>query len=246
MFHNKRCYRRSMRSTRQALFGPNASDPPIAVSHRKLRQTNYIGDSSSIEFRECRIRTILLVDQLAFPVFMNQQSDESSKRRLFDDAYAWHSTEVLAFLKSRVYPKVEDAEDLAQDVWLRFRENLGKLQPDSNYRAWLFQVAHRLLIDRHRTHRSTSTIHTDDGIIDIVDYRSPDGDLDSVDDEERLALRECLTKLSPKQQAIVLLRMEGTPHEAVAEKLKIKAATVMTSFHRAKAVLLECIQRKVG
>ncbi|MBN2500449.1 MAG: sigma-70 family RNA polymerase sigma factor [Anaerolineales bacterium] len=51
-----------------------------------------------------------------------------------------HSREIYAFLW-RMLQDTKDAEDCLQDTYLRAFKAYGRLNPDSNYRAWLYKIA---------------------------------------------------------------------------------------------------------
>ena len=43
-----------------------------------------------------------------------------------------------------------DAEDLYQETWVRVSDNLPQYDERGSFKAWLFQIARRLVIDHHR------------------------------------------------------------------------------------------------
>ena len=45
------------------------------------------------------------------------------------------------------------AEDLFQQTWLRVMERISNYDPERNFEAWLFSVAHNLTIDHLRRYR---------------------------------------------------------------------------------------------
>ncbi len=67
--------------------------------------------------------------------------------------------ELLGFLRRR---RPQDAEELAQEVWLRVTAADAPEEPAA-LRAYVFTVARRLLIDRHRRSRTIGTLVALDG-----------------------------------------------------------------------------------
>src|SRR3954454_7021630 len=59
-----------------------------------------------------------------------------------------HSGELFRFLSASVGPV--DAEDAFQETFLSSLRAYPKLRDASNLRAWLFQIAHRKVLDVHR------------------------------------------------------------------------------------------------
>ena len=62
-----------------------------------------------------------------------------------------HRDSLMGFLVNRVG---RDAEDLYQETWVRVSTRLDTYDEQGSFRAWLFQVARRLVIDHHRRSRS--------------------------------------------------------------------------------------------
>lgn len=58
-----------------------------------------------------------------------------------------HRAELVAFLARRA---PEDAEDLAQEVWIRVTRAAPMCSDEAAFRGYLFTVARRLLIDHYR------------------------------------------------------------------------------------------------
>lgn len=68
----------------------------------------------------------------------------------FQDVYVQDSEKLGRFVHNRVKNEY-DAEDLIQEVWTRFYQQLQKGQPLENDRAWLFYVARNLVTDYYRS-----------------------------------------------------------------------------------------------
>jgi RNA polymerase sigma-70 factor (ECF subfamily) len=96
-----------------------------------------------------------------------------------------------------------DAEDLTEMVFVRAWEALGRYRPtEAPFSAWLYRIAHNLLIDRHRTQRMLDTL--DEQVPDVA----PDGDPESqaARRERARSLAQALARLDPVQQQVLTLR----------------------------------------
>jgi RNA polymerase sigma-70 factor (ECF subfamily) len=69
--------------------------------------------------------------------------------KCIQDAWDLHQRELLRFVMRRI-PDAHEAHDLVQEVFLRASRLENGLCGIANRRAWLFQVARHLLIDRYR------------------------------------------------------------------------------------------------
>src|SRR5262245_23190944 len=99
-----------------------------------------------------------------------------------------------------------DAEDVVQDVWLRWRDaDHGALQ---SAEAWLVTVATRLAIDRLRATRNEREAYVGTWLPEPlveVDERTPERLLERADDVS-VAFLHVLERLAPEERAAYLLR----------------------------------------
>lgn len=83
-------------------------------------------------------------------------------RTLLDDRIARHRRELLAFLRRR---NPAEAEELAQDTWMRVARANPVCPDDGSFRAYAYTVARRLLLDHHRARaRSVSLVPLEGGV----------------------------------------------------------------------------------
>jgi RNA polymerase sigma-70 factor, ECF subfamily len=124
-----------------------------------------------------------------------------------------------------------DAEDVASDVWLDVARGLRRFDGDqSAFRAWVFTIARRRVIDAGRKQQRR---RTDPVSPQVVDRASAD----TADElEARLALDAALRRVArlPGDQAeVVALRvLAGLSAEQVAEIVGKRAGAVRVLQHR--------------
>jgi RNA polymerase sigma-70 factor, ECF subfamily len=110
-----------------------------------------------------------------------------------------------------------DAEDIASEVFVRALESLDSYQERGlPMEAWLFRIAHNLVVDRLR--RSNRFERADD------DYEEPAGSSDPASiAEERILMKDvkaAMACLTPQQRDVVTLRFfAGLDSREVAEVL---------------------------
>jgi len=68
---------------------------------------------------------------------------------------------IKAFLHSRV-SNPADVEDLLQEISIKIFTGLPALRDHSKVHSWLFQTAHRTIIDFYRKNGRTGDLHPDD------------------------------------------------------------------------------------
>lgn len=93
----------------------------------------------------------------------------------FEKIYEHESDAIFRFCLVRVSNR-EQALDITQDTFLRFWQSLEKKEDILNNRAFLFTIAHRLIIDWYRKKKSFSLDHMlsvdNEGGYDVLDEKS--------------------------------------------------------------------------
>ena len=136
------------------------------------------------------------------------------------------------------------AEDLTGEVFARF---LGAIQrgkgPQSNLSAWLYRVAHNLVVDHYRQRDRSDGLPLDEGLM-----AAPDDPTKVV--EKRLAqqhLRVAISHLTTEQQQVVVLKfIEGFSNQEVGHILDKSVGAVKSLQHRALASLRRVLHGDQG
>jgi len=117
---------------------------------------------------------------------------------------------------------VEEVEDIVQDSFLRLLSHGPQDLRAENARYWLFRVAHNLAIDRQRSAWRTflDSEANFDVLLSVVS--SPDSNPEKIylAQEQRKLIQTGLTKLTPRQQHAIYLRINGFSYKAIALQLK--------------------------
>ena len=140
----------------------------------------------------------------------------------------------------RLLGRREDAEDLAQEAFLRLHKALPKFRGDSRVSTWLYRTVTRLAIDQMRRDRLRQRLffsrHTDNEL-DPVETASDPRANPARELHARQAIQQlqmALSDLSPRQRAIFTLRhYEGLQIKEIAALLDLGEGTVKSHLHRA-------------
>ena len=142
----------------------------------------------------------------------------------------------------------EDAQDLAQEAFLRVFKNLASFDFEHGFTTWLYRIVTNLAIDHLRKRRpAVSTARGDD---DEADLDLPDPDVERPSqglEREELAreVRACLEGLAPHFQSVLLLReIEGLPCNVIAEIVGATHVTVRWRLHRGRRLFQEEWERR--
>ncbi len=80
---------------------------------------------------------------------MRAQGNTSSATRETENLFGEHRESLLRYIRYRLSDRSE-AEDIAQESFIRFYQALSREEEISQPKAWLFRVAHNLLVDLGR------------------------------------------------------------------------------------------------
>jgi RNA polymerase sigma-70 factor, ECF subfamily len=137
-----------------------------------------------------------------------------------------------------------EAEDVAQEAFLRLYSHLQGGKPVPNVRAWLFRVAHNLAVDRQRNEHRAEPL-TADGWRQLGEHLAdpaPQPEQTTLEREKMARMQAALVRLSPQERHCLYLRMEGLRYREIAEVLGIQTPTVVTFLTRGIKKLTKDLQ----
>lgn len=149
---------------------------------------------------------------------------------------------VVAFCQRMVGSR-DDAEDLAQDSFIRVYRYLNRLRPEARFSTALFGIARNLTLnflrDRGRRGRGkTQSLTRDDDLqAPIHDEANNPGRRARLREMETL-LERALERVSPEHREVLVLReLNGLDYEAIAAVTKCRKGTVKSRLARAREQL---------
>ena len=171
-------------------------------------------------------------------LLVNQAKDGS--RSAFAQLADQFQAEVFRMVYYRIRSRA-DAEDIAQDVFLKAYQKISSVKDASRFRGWLFSITLNRIRDFQRKKRFRSLFKVDD---ENIEYQSPAET--ATDQPEALdhVLREdfwrqirlILNKLSKMEREVFLLRFfDHLNINEIAGALKKNESTIKTHLYRALA-----------
>ena len=191
--------------------------------------------------REAAIHDAALVrrfnrgDESAFVEIMTRH-----RKRLFGVAFA--------MLKNRA-----DAEEIAQDAFIRAYRALGKFRGDASLSSWLHCITLNLARNRYwyffrrRRHATISldcAAHEENGnsFSEIVATEDAGPSREAVSSEFTELVALCMEELEPRPREILILRNSlNRSYEEIAAELWISVGTVKSRIARARKSLRELL-----
>ena len=164
----------------------------------------------------------------------------------FEDIVRAHEATVY-HLALRQLGNREDAEDAAQEVFLKAYAALGSFRGESRISVWLYRITNNVCIDLLRRRRDTVSLSAESGEGETLELEIPDERFDPAALAERRDLREqvgkALNLLPPDAREILLLReLGGQRYDEIAEALDIDIGTVKSRIFRARKKLCALLE----
>jgi RNA polymerase sigma-70 factor (ECF subfamily) len=168
-----------------------------------------------------------------------------------------HSAEFLTFMRAyqdmvfstaaRLSGDDAQAEDIAQEVFLRAYEHFHDLSRSSSAGGWLKTVATNLTLNylsRHRKRRRLFSELQETADDPPADWGVPDTIVADIDaDQRRRLIDDALQSLPPHQRVpLVLFHFDELSYQEIADKLQMSLAKVKTDIHRGRAAMLEALR----
>jgi RNA polymerase sigma-70 factor (ECF subfamily) len=136
-----------------------------------------------------------------------------------------------------------EAEDIAQEVFLRVHRSVADFRGEAKLSTWLYSIASHLCLnrlasgDRHRVREGEETL-----------MRLPSADVGAAETLERgerdAALLQAIASLPEERRIVVVLRdVEGLSYEEIARALDLEPGTVRSRLHRARLDLKDKLER---
>jgi RNA polymerase sigma-70 factor (ECF subfamily) len=159
-----------------------------------------------------------------------------------------YRTPLVNFLY-RMMRNREQAEDLAQEVFLRVYRARGDYVPSAKFTTWLFRIATNLALNSVRDNRyqrlevsldapvSADAEDGDDRPLDVAD-KHPDIEQYLVEEARRRMIRHAIDKLPEKQRAAVLLhKYQELEYNEIARILECSQSALKSLLFRAYETL---------
>jgi RNA polymerase sigma-70 factor (ECF subfamily) len=169
-----------------------------------------------------------------------KSGDRSAFKEIVDKYYRRVINVAYRLLEDR-----EEAEDVAQETFLRVYRSFTSYEPKAEVTTYLYTIATRLALNRLRKKKRFRWFSLDE-------FRDEEGKGsgeiagDPGDRPDRLcerAERETIVRLSldalpPAQKtAVILSRFEGLSYKQIAKVMNISVSAVESKLHRAKQTL---------
>src|SRR3989344_1884810 len=132
----------------------------------------------------------------------------------------------------------DDAQDLAQEVFLKAYRNIQSFDAKQKFSPWIFRIAHNEFINAiNKKGREPLPFFDPDAL--FPHPAAPEAtDREALMRELKNMLDKCMNELSPKyREPLVLYFYEDMSYQEIADVLHIPVSTVGVRMNRAKTIL---------
>lgn len=161
----------------------------------------------------------------------------SAQSRIFEQEFVPLLDAVYAF-SYRLTGNKAQAEDLAQETYLKAWRFIERYTAETNAKAWLFRICRNAFINEWRSRKSQPlTRDIEDPAVRLLPVAESPHD-ENMGDEVMLAINA----LSPNFRTVILLDLDDFTYEEMAAILDIPIGTVRSRLHRARNILAQKLQ----
>lgn len=170
------------------------------------------------------------------------QRSQGGDTAAFEELVRRHQKMIHA-LTFRMTGSVADAEDLAQEAFVRAYEQLGSFHGAAKFSTWLYRIAVHAGLNWRRDEARRSQAHADCAEEMTADCSR--GDVSLAGDSRAQQAQAALMKLPAKQRAAIVLTVyEGMNHAEAAKILRCPETTVSWRVFAAKRKLKRLLMLK--
>ena len=155
--------------------------------------------------------------------------------------FVQHASALRGFVHA-LMPDFAWADDIVQETFLTITKKAADFEPGTNFLGWACTIARFKVMEAGRKAKNSTTLSPD--IIESLCACEPEAE---ASDERLRHLAECLEKLAPQSRQAVEMRYQQAHKPAeIARRLGWAAESVYVALSRARALLRECVARKLA
>ena len=161
----------------------------------------------------------------------------------YGELVSQHARRVLSFVM-RLLADRNEAEDVAQDVFVKAYQKLDTFRGDSPFLSWLLRIAYHESID-HLRRRQPHMVDIDDITTtnDLMTCSALDMELTTGNEERIRLLQEAVEQLKPDEQLLIhMYYYEDRSLNDIAYITDVKPNTLSARLHRIRERLLIIIK----
>jgi len=168
------------------------------------------------------------------------KGEQNAYAELVNRYQAYVFTLVLRMIKSR-----EDAEEVAQDVFIKAYRSLADFRGESKFSTWLYTIANTTSITFLRKKKLDVHSLDNEKVFEVADSKDSGLRANLVEQKSRVNMvNEAIAMLSPDDAEIITLFYKAEQNlEEISRILRLETNTVKVRLHRARTRLKEKMEK---
>ena len=143
-------------------------------------------------------------------------------------------------LSYRMLSNAEEAEDAAQETFLRAFSRLAQFDDSHKFSTWILSIANHYCIDKLRKRRTRYVSLDDNPVLENLQEDKPQPEGDLLNQEQKMELQLLLNRLEPEYRTPLILRYwEDYSYEDIATTLGLTISAVKSRLFRARQQMAE-------
>jgi len=208
-------------------------EPRISSQHSSESNSTTSSSSENISKNDVDVALMLRVGD----------GDEAA----FEELIERHQQPVIGTV-AKMLGNSSDAEDIAQQVFIRLWKSAPRYQPTAKFTTFLFTIARNLVFNesRRRSRKKEYSINEreDDFHLQTPDNQNASPDQGLLQAELQNSVEQAIAALPEKQRmAVILRRYEGMPYDEIGRVLELSIPAVKSQLFRARNSLRDALQQ---
>jgi RNA polymerase sigma-70 factor (ECF subfamily) len=168
------------------------------------------------------------------------KGEQNAYAELVNLYQAYVFTLTLRMIKSR-----EDAEEVAQDVFIKAYRSLADFRGESKFSTWLYTIANTTSITFLRKKKLDVHSLDNEKVFEVADSKDSGFRANLVEQKSRVNMvNEAIAMLSPDDAEIITLFYKAEQNlEEISRILRLETNTVKVRLHRARTRLKEKMEK---
>lgn len=166
------------------------------------------------------------------------------KEQMFNELVRRYQKRIY-WVTRRMVKRHEDADDIAQDVFVKAYTALENFRGESNIYTWLYRIAVNLSINHLRKQKVRNAVDLDD----YLPFLAKDAEQDSsiVRRENVSLIEQAIDTLPDKQRAVFIMRYyDEMPYEQISAILGTSVGGLKANFHHAVKKVAAFVKKHHG
>lgn len=165
----------------------------------------------------------------------------------FQELVEIHQSAVIGTV-AKMLGSPSEAEDIAQQVFVRVWKSAKRYKPQAKFTTWLFTITRNLVFNEVRRRQRKPTVSVEEREEEshqvVEDKATVTPDQDVLQAELESAIDKAIESLPEKQRiAVILRRYEEMPYEEIGKVISMSVPAVKSLLFRARSQLKEALQQ---